>query len=89
MNKTVCMSINICIWLLWIITMPRQENNPRIKDATYVITKIWIVFILTIFLEYLIREYSMSSTRYNVSSIQCYFRITQIAMIKDFIGYGM
>ena len=48
MYKTVCMSINICIWLLWIITMPRQENNPRNKNVTYVITKIWVIFLLTL-----------------------------------------
>ena len=89
MNKTICMSINISIRLLWIVTMPRQNNNPRIKNLTYVIPKNYIIFLLSIFLEHLIRENQMSSTLYYVSAIQCYIIMALIAMIKDSIGYDM
>ena len=81
MYKTVCMTINISIRLLWIITMPRQENNPRIKNVTYVITKIRVIFLLSVFLEHLIREYYMPCARYNISSIKRYIILLLFTMI--------
>ena len=72
MNKTICMSIYISIRLLWIITMPRQENDPRIKNVSYVITKVWIIFLLSVFLEHLVCKHQISCTRNNVSSIKRY-----------------
>ena len=88
MNKTVCMSINISIRLLWIITMPRQENDPRIKNVSYVITKVWIIFLPSVFLEHLVCKHQMSCTRNKISAIKLYIILAFIAMIKDPIGYG-